>query len=211
MPLSIECLTVVRGSKMVIDGLSLRVGAGEAIAVTGPNGAGKTTLLRAIAGFLAPQHGRVQLTLESGADDGPVADRCHFIGHLDGIKASLTVAENAQFWAAYLGGCRARQESTGTMLDRVGIGNLAPVTARLLSAGQRRRAALARLLLAPRPLWLLDEPTTSLDADGQAMLGDIASEHLAAGGMIVAATHSPLPFAGTPIQLGNRASTSGRA
>ena len=195
MPLSIESLAVVRGGRLVLDGLSLRVDAGEAVALVGRNGAGKTTLLRTISGLIAPEGGTIRLTGSGDMDYRPIGEQCHFIGHLDGLKGPLTVAENAGFWANYLaGGGTALAQSEA--LDRVGLGDLMHVPARFLSAGQRRRLSLSRLLTARRPLWLLDEPTTSLDAGGLAMLGELGREHLGAGGMIIAATHAPLPFPG---------------
>jgi heme exporter protein A len=193
MPLSIENLAVVRGRRTVLDGLTFEIASGEAVVLTGRNGAGKTTLLRAVAGLLAAESGTTRLRLDDGRDAETIAEHCHYIGHLDGLKSSLSVQENTAFWGAYLGG---GQTDTDLVLERVGLGDLAHVPARFLSAGQRRRLALARLLVAPRPLWLLDEPTTSLDATGQAMLGMLAAEHLASGGMILAATHMQLPFAG---------------
>lgn len=192
MPLSVENLAVARGGRLVLSGLSFEVAAEEAVVLTGPNGSGKTTLLRTIAGLLAAESGTARLQLGDGGDDEAIAERCHYIGHLDALSASLSVMENAAFWGAYLGG----GSGTGKALERVGLGELAHVPARFLSAGQRRRLTLARLLLAPRPLWLLDEPTTALDASGQAMLGVLATEHLTGGGLIVAATHMQLPFSG---------------
>lgn len=192
MPLVIENLTVARGGRAVLTNLSLRVGAGEGISLTGRNGAGKTTLLRTIAGFLAPDQGSVRFHVDAPTDQVSVAEQAHFIGHLDGVKGALTVEENAQFWTAYLGGEADRVDGA---LARVGLADLARIGARFLSAGQKRRLALARLLLVSRPLWLLDEPTASLDAAGQAVLTEIGRAHLAGGGTIVAATHVPLGFA----------------
>lgn len=186
-------LSVARGGRIVVDGLSLAVAAGEAVVLTGRNGAGKTTLLRAIAGFLAPEAGTVALSPPTGTGEDTVAERCHFVGHLDGVKGALTVEENARFAADWLGGPR---EGVDGALGRVGLGVLGPVAARFLSAGQRRRLALCRLLVAPRPVWLLDEPTASLDTAGQAMLAAITAEHLAGGGIVIAATHMPLGIAG---------------
>lgn len=192
MPLSVENLAVARGGRLVLSGLSFEVAAGEAVVLTGPNGSGKTTLLRTIAGLLSAESGVARLHLADGRDDEAIAERCHYIGHLDALSVSLSVAENAAFWGAYLGNRRDTSEA----LDRVGLGDLVHVPARFLSAGQRRRLTLARLFLAPRPLWLLDEPTTALDASGQTMLGALATGHLAKGGLIVAATHMQLPFSG---------------
>ena len=191
--LAILNLSITRGGRVLIDGLSFEVGGGEALALTGPNGAGKTTLLRTIAGFIEPSRGTIALVEPQSRDPGPLAERCHFVGHLNAVRASLTVEENARFWCRYLGGSDAGVEAA---IDRVGLGELASTPTGYLSAGQKRRLALARLLLSPRPLWLLDEPTAALDAAGQAMLVAIADAHLDAGGLIVAATHAPLGFQG---------------
>ena len=204
MPLVIDSLTVARGGRIVLEAVSERVAAGEALSLTGPNGAGKTTLLRTIAGFIHPEAGRIVLTRND--DPEPVeaiGESAHWIGHLDGIKGTFTAFENARFSAMYLGGSASAVEP---VLDRVGLGELTAVPARFLSAGQRRRLSLARLLLAPRPLWLLDEPTASLDRAGQEMLAALAAEHLRGGGIIVAATHMPLGFANMrELRLGREA------
>ena len=189
MHLITENLSIERGGRTIIDGLSFAVADGEALVLTGPNGAGKTTLIRAVAGFLAPLSGSVRL--DGGMADTPIAEQCHYVGHRDGVKGSLSVAENARFWGSYLGGVGA----IDGVLERVGLAALAGVPAAYLSAGQRRRLGLARLLLAQRPLWLLDEPTVSLDASGVAMLAGLVAEHLAAGGLVLAATHIPLGLA----------------
>lgn len=188
--LVVDGLAVERGGRRVISDLSFAVAAGEALLLTGPNGAGKTTLLKTIAGFLAPVAGRVTLTAR---DDGePLAEGAHYVGHLNGVRGTLTVEENALFWARYLGGA---QESVHPALDRFGLASLGSVPAGYLSAGQKRRLALARLLLVHRPLWLLDEPSSSLDASSTRVLADVLDEHVAAGGLVVAATHLGLGLA----------------
>lgn len=205
MPLTIDNLTVTRGGRIVLSNVSFYVDAGEGLALTGRNGAGKTTLLRTIAGFLAPDQGQVRFQATASSQDHSVAEQAHFIGHLDAIKGALTVAENARFWCVYLGGDPARVVPA---LDRVGLVELAAIGARFLSAGQKRRLALVRLLLVTRPLWLLDEPTASLDTAGQALLNDMAAAHLESGGMIVAATHVELGFPKTrALSLGGTAET----
>jgi len=212
MHLVADNLSVERGGRLVIAGLSLAVAAGEAVVLTGPNGAGKTTLLRALAGFLKPVGGCVRL--EGGRADAEIIEQCHWVGHRDGVKASLSVEENATFWARYLGrGASASapmperpddKRNVQDALDRVGIGALSSVPAAYLSAGQRRRLGLSRLLLARRPLWLLDEPTAALDAAGSQMLAGLMREHLAGGGLAVAATHLPLGLAGArELRLGD--------
>lgn len=178
-----------RGERIVFAGLSFSLGSGEALIVRGPNGAGKSSLLRLIAGLAERIRGDL---LCNGADvsrDWPAfRARLHHLGHLDAVKPALTVAENLGFWAALQGGT-GRSEAA---LDRFGLLDLSDLPARLLSAGQRRRLALARLLAAPRPLWLLDEPTTALDAASAAVLAETAAEHRAAGGVVIAAIHGDL-------------------
>ena len=185
-----ERVAVMRGPRPIFRGISFSVAAGEAVVLTGANGVGKTTLLRAVAGFLPLAEGR--LRLEGAADDSPVADFCHYVGHLNGVKRSLTVMDTLRFFAAFLGGNAALADNAAV---RLGLGALGDVPAGYLSAGQKRRLALARLLCAKRPLWLLDEPAVSLDARSQALLAEIVNEHLAASGMVLAATHTGLGWA----------------
>jgi heme exporter protein A len=192
-----ENLNVIRGARTVIAGVSLDVAAGESLLLTGPNGSGKTTLIRTIAGFLTPESGHVRL--EGGDDERDLAEQCHYVGHLSGTKSSLTAAANLAFWADYLGG-RTPLAPTGkrvaAALERFALEPLADIPAGFLSAGQRRRLGLARLLLAERPVWLLDEPTVSLDAASTTLLAEIVTEHVAGGGILVAATHLPLGIEG---------------
>lgn len=190
MQLIAENLGLDRGGRRVVSGLSFRVSAGEALVLTGPNGAGKTTLLRAVAGFLRPSEGTIRL--EGGLADAEIAEQCHFIGHRDGVKAALSVEENVRFMSGYLG----EGAGIGPALERLGLAALAGIPAAYLSAGQRRRLGLARLLVARRPLWLLDEPTVSLDAASVETLAGIVKEHLAGGGLVLAATHVPLGLDG---------------
>jgi len=189
MRLLIEDLACVRGERRLFDSLGFTVAAGEAAVVTGPNGAGKSSLLRLIAGLLRPAGGRI--LLEGREGDGPLGASAHFVGHLDGVKSALTVRENLEFTRALLGGEAA---ATDAALARLGLAPLASLPARMLSAGQKRRLALARLLVATRSLWLLDEPTTALDAEGRETFAALAEEHLARGGIVVATTHAPLGF-----------------
>jgi len=179
-------LKAVRGGREVFAGLSFAVEAGDLLAVTGPNGAGKSTLLRLIAGLIRPAAG--ELVMEPASEQKPES-RLHYVGHLDGLKAGLTVRRNLQFWADLWG-------SPGTVdaaLVAVDLEALAELPVAVLSSGQRRRAALARLMLAERPVWLLDEPATALDAAAEARLGRLIGGHLAAGGIVIAATHLDLP------------------
>ncbi len=204
MQLIIDKLTVERGQRRVIDDFSLSVASGGTVVLTGPNGAGKTTLIRAIGGFLKPVEGDIRL--EGGDGERDLAAQSHYVGHLNGIKSSLTVAENLDFWASYLqqdGVPKVRAVPVAQVLEVFGLASLAPVPAGYLSAGQKRRVGLARLLLIHRPVWLLDEPTVSLDAAATALLAKLIGEHTAAGGIVIAATHMPLGLASShTVELG---------
>jgi heme exporter protein A len=197
--LRVEQLCVARGERLVIDRLDMALETGEALKLTGPNGVGKSTLLRAIAGLLPHSSGVIAL---SGG--GEVAMETHYLAHADGLRAALSVAENLEFWAAYLGG-GAPGLPLGEALKRVGLAHVAAAPVAILSAGQKRRVALARLLVARRPLWLLDEPLTALDVRARGLFAHAMREHLASGGMIVAATHEALGVEATrELALGAR-------
>ena len=172
MQLVAENLVLERGGRNVVDGLSLRLEGGAALVLTGPNGSGKSTLLRSLAGYLRPASGSVRII--GAGDDRETSEVCHFVGHLDGIKTHLTAAENLAFWATYLGGSADLAARVEAALQRFALDALADIPAGYLSAGQKRRLALARLVAAERPLWLLDEPTVSLDVgvDRRADRGD---------------------------------------
>ncbi len=185
--LTAENLCIERGGRLVLDDVGFTIAGGDALVVTGPNGAGKTTLLRAIAGFLKPVAG--QFYLRGGDTERDLGQHCHYAGHLDAVKSRLSVAENLAFWAHYLGG--APGEVTNA-LAAFGLTDLAEVTAAYLSAGQRRRLGLARLLAVERPIWLLDEPTVSLDEESRSRFAALVRVHLAAGGIAIAATHVDL-------------------
>ncbi|MEO1200921.1 MAG: heme ABC exporter ATP-binding protein CcmA [Pseudomonadota bacterium] len=189
-------LACERGGRPVFTGLSFAVAAGEALSLMGPNGSGKSTLLRLIAGLLHPIEG--QLTLDGGQDDVSIGEQCHYLGHLDALKPALTVAENVAFWRAFFG---ATGRDVAEALDAVRLGHASTLPAGFLSAGQRRRAALARLLVSYRPIWLLDEPTSALDTASQARLHELVRAHLGAGGIVIAATHQHLPFSGSELRL----------
>lgn len=183
-------LSSVRGGHRLFSDLSFAVTAGEALLVMGPNGAGKTTLLRTIAGLLQPAAGRA--FMEGGVPDRTLSEQCHYVGHSNAIKTSLTIAENATFWSRFLGNGNAGQAA----LETFGLTALRDIPAGYLSAGQKRRLGLARLLLAERPVWLLDEPTASLDGASQEALTGAVNAHLARGNIVVAATHVALGFVG---------------
>jgi heme exporter protein A len=202
MKLVADRLATVRGGCTLFSDLSFAVEGGEALQLMGPNGAGKTTLIRTIAGLLAPDAGAIRL--EGGKAERSVGEQCHYVGHLNAVKSSLTVEENAAFWCRFLGdGARPR---TDRALSAFGLAHLGDIPAGYLSAGQKRRLGLARVLLAERPIWLLDEPTVSLDTAAQALLAAAVDAHVAAGGLVVAATHTPLGFAKSrDLHLGNAA------
>lgn len=184
-----ENLACIRGERPVFSGLDFTLESGGALLLHGPNGSGKSSLLRILAGFLQPVDGR--LTWNGAAlGEAPEAhrERLHYVGHLDAVKPTLTVAENLRFWAR----SRGHPQAADDALARLGLDALADVPGRFLSAGQRRRAALARLLATPAPLWLLDEPTVTLDAEATARLEGIVRAHRAAGGMVVVATHTEI-------------------
>ena len=188
----------VRGGREVFAGLAFEAVAGEALAVTGHNGAGKTSLLRLIAGLLLPAGGTI--AIEGSEAELTVPEQAHYLGHRDALKPALSVRENLAFWADFLGGGTTRP--IPGCLAAVGIAHAIDLPAGYLSAGQRRRLSLARLLAVPRLLWLLDEPTAALDVAGQAMFAGLMREHLAGGGLIVAATHGPLGIDTRELRIG---------
>lgn len=188
-----ESLSLARGQRVLIRDLSLAAPAGKALVVTGPNGAGKTTLIRALAGFIRPEAGRIEL--QGGDPERDWPEQCHYVGHLSGLKANLTAFENLVFWSDYLAAAPRSQPTAGLVnaaLKRLALSHLSDIPAGFLSAGQKRRLSLARLLVAARPVWLLDEPTSSLDDASTGVLTGILNEHLAGNGIVVAATHLPL-------------------
>jgi heme exporter protein A len=198
--LQIEGLALQRGERRLLEDFSLAAAAGEAVALTGPNGAGKTSLLRAIAGFIAPTSGRIAF-LGAGRTLDAHEARCagiHLIGHQDGLKSGRTARDELGFGVDWTGGDAAG--AAGAAAD-LGLTPLLDLAVRHLSAGQRRRLALARLIAAPRALWLLDEPFAPLDARHRVRLGELMAAHVAGGGMVVAAVHDPLPIAARTVEL----------
>jgi heme exporter protein A len=184
-----QALAAFRGERLVFRDLSFRVQRGGALVLAGPNGSGKSTLLRLLAGLVRPAAGTL---LWDGADalaDLPEhAQRLAYVGHLDAVKPGLTVAENLSF--------AARGSAVGSALEAMGLAPLAGLPGRMLSAGQKRRLALCRLALSTAPLWLLDEPTLGLDTAAVERFGSLLARHRAEGGIVVAATHLPLPMPG---------------
>jgi heme exporter protein A len=172
---------------LVFSGVSFALAPGGLLAVTGANGTGKSSLLRILAGLLRPDAGTVH---QPGGASG-----LHFLGHLDGLKAAFTLREMLRFWSDLLGAAEGPDAKLALAAEEVSLSHALDLPSGVLSAGQRRRAGLARLLLARRPLWLLDEPGSALDRDGEALLGRLLGRHLAEGGIAVAATHQALPVA----------------
>ena len=187
MRLSALDLACHRGGRDVFAGLSFAVASGEVLTVTGRNGAGKSSLLRTIVGLVRLVQGK--LSLEGGDPELTIAEQAHYLGHQDALKPSLTVAENLRFWAGFLG---APAVDIPPALNAVGLDELADLPAAYLSAGQRRRLSIARLIAVKRPIWLLDEPTSTLDASAQERLAGLMQTHLTEGGLILAATHGAI-------------------
>ncbi len=198
-------LTCIRGDRLVFSDLDFSVSPGEALVVEGPNGSGKSSLLRLAAGLLRPAAGGLTWKGRPLAEDPDSHHaRLHYVGHLEAVKPVFTVEENLHFWATMhggghggdRGGDRGVGQDVGAALERLGIDHLADMPAGFLSAGQRRRLNLARIIAAHAPLWLLDEPTTALDVSATAMVRDLIVEHVAAGGLVMMATHIHLDLPG---------------
>ena len=193
MRLSVEGLSVQRAGRRIIDNIGFKLAEGEALVVCGRNGAGKSTFLRALAGLLPTTQGVI--SLNRGVLDVELAQNTHYLAHADGMKLALSVEENLNFWANYLAGSSlSRSQSIPQALSIVGLTHALCAPFGALSAGQKRRAALARLLVVYRPLWLLDEPMTALDQASRARFAQAMRAHCAEGGIIVVATHEPLGF-----------------
>lgn len=199
--LEIEGLTLSRGERRLFAGLSFALAAGEAAALTGANGAGKTSLLRAVAGFIRPDVGAVVFHDATGRVEAETARRSalHLLGHHEGLKPQRTARQELGFQVDWLGGSAVALDAA---VARLKLSPLLDLETRKLSAGQRRRLSLARLVAAPRALWLLDEPLAPLDEAWRSVAAELMAEHLAGGGMILAAVHDPLPVPARSLDLG---------
>jgi len=201
----IKNLSLVRGERRLFSGLDLVVSAGQAVALTGRNGAGKTSLLRAVAGLLRPAQGTISFHSATDGEGDALeaeaarAEALHMIGHHDGLKSTRSAWEELLFQVRWTGGSEASARAAAAKLD---LDRLLDLEVRRLSAGQRRRVALARLIASPRPLWLLDEPMAPLDAGHREGFGALMAQHLAGGGMVLAAVHDPLPVLCEVVEVG---------
>jgi heme exporter protein A len=194
--LTVSDLAARRGEDLIFSGLGFSLQAGEALVVMGRNGSGKSTLIRVIAGLLASEKGRVSVSVD-GAAIPRAAEACHYLGHRNAMKREMTVEENLVFWKRFMGdfagGAGVEPENAAAQL---GLAELLHLPFGYLSAGQQRRMAMAKLLCAWRPVWLLDEPTAAVDVQSENVFAGLMRGHLARGGIIVAATHQELGLEG---------------
>jgi heme exporter protein A len=195
--LHIEALSIQRGERVLFSGISADIKAGEAVALTGANGAGKTSLLRAVAGLIRPSAGAVRFEGVADADEARRGG-LHLIGHQDGLDPGRPARDELAFQVRWLGG---EAGAATAAAERLGLTRQLDLEVRRLSAGQRRRLALARLIAAPRPLWLLDEPLAPLDTASRGLFGEVLAAHLAGGGLVLAAVHDPLPIEARRLEI----------
>jgi heme exporter protein A len=196
MRLVAEGLSATRGEDLIFRDIAFEIAGGEALVVKGPNGSGKSTLLRVLAGLLPARSGSAKL-LAAPHPVERLGEAAHYLGHRNAMKRELTVEENLSFWKTFLGdmagGAGVPVEEA---VEAVGLGGIAHLPFGYLSAGQQRRMAMAKLLVAWRPVWILDEPTAALDAAAEDMFAGLVTAHLARGGIAIAATHQPLGLEG---------------
>ena len=193
MHLSAENLAATRGEDLIFLNVSFNLAGGDALVLTGRNGSGKSTLLRVVAGLLRPEKGRVTFTGKGGEAGRQAGEASHYLGHRNAMKSELTVAENLTFWKTFLGdmpGCSSMDVEEAA--DAVGLAGITHLPFGYLSAGQQRRIAFAKLLVAHRPIWILDEPTAALDSSADRLFANLITAHQKSGGIVLAATHQPL-------------------
>lgn len=196
--LAFHDLAIRRGGRLLFAPVSATLGPGQALAVTGANGAGKTSLLGALAGLVRPAAGRIERGGAEGEAGGDFGAGLHLIGHRDGLKSGRTVAQELAFARDWLD---AQPQALARAVSALALEPLLNQDVRRLSVGQRRRVALARLVMAPRPLWLLDEPMAPLDGARRRLVAGLMADHLARGGSLVAAVHDPLPIEAEMLEL----------
>ncbi len=189
MKFVVDNLSCVHGGRRIFEGVSFILNAGEGLQLKGPNGSAKTSLLRTLAGFIPKSEGVIRV--EGVGENGVPGEQCHYFGHLNGVKHGYTVEENIRFYGDYLGDGLTEKEAD-SILAIFGLDELWHIPAEILSAGQKRRLGLTRLLAAKRDIWILDEPTVSLDVASQEALAQVVVKHVSDGGMVIAATHIPL-------------------
>ncbi|UXS32735.1 heme ABC exporter ATP-binding protein CcmA [Agrobacterium tumefaciens] len=198
MDLTAENLGVRRGEDFIFMNVSFKLSNGDALVLTGRNGSGKSTLLRTVAGLLRPEKGRITIAGKEIEEGMRPSEACHYLGHRNAMKTELTVSENLEFWKDFLGDFSG---GAGVKIDEaaeiVGLAGITHLPFGYLSAGQQRRFAMAKLLIAWRPVWILDEPTAALDKTADGMFTDLVKSHLGKGGIVLAATHQPLGLEST--------------
>lgn len=193
MRLMVEALCARRGEDLIFKDISFTLEGGESLILTGRNGSGKSTLLRAVAGLLRPESGRVTWQSEAADPQMRAAEACHYLGHRNAMKAELSVSENLGFWKNFIGDFPGGHGmSVDEAARSVGLGDIAHLPFGYLSAGQQRRMAFAKLLVAWKPVWILDEPTAALDVSAESVFTTLIKTHLSQGGIVLAATHQPL-------------------
>ena len=192
MHLTAENLAARRGEDLIFVNVSFHLAAGEALVLTGKNGSGKSTLLRVVAGLLRPEKGTVIFRDEESPQGRHPGEASHYLGHRNAMKSELTVAENLDFWRSFLGSPGTTGLPLEDAAEAVGLAGITHLPFGYLSAGQQRRFAFAKLLVAHRPIWILDEPTAALDASADRLFAGLIEAHLAKGGIVLAATHQPL-------------------
>lgn len=196
MALAVEKLACIRGERQLFHDVSFRLAPGEALLLRGPNGSGKSSLLRILAGFLKPAEGSIAWDGAAVDDDAEAhRARLHYLGHQDAVKPQLSAEDNLIFWARLLGhDANEEKAKVEAALESCGLTRQRRLPGRYLSAGQKRRLALARFLITPAPLWLLDEPTNALDTAAVEWFGAVLQRHRSNGGLVILASHVSVPL-----------------